>query len=146
MHSHRNNPSSGAIGVCEAYGDATATADNVTLRASNLPTVPTGVFGIFLHSQIDTSSNPASAGQGVLCLGAAGRFTLPSQIKQADANGQAELSTSLGEWSVTSMPVAGAPFNVAATAGQTSYFGFWHRDFVAAPAFNFTGTCGVTWQ
>lgn len=139
--------SSGVAGACEALGDATAAADTLVLRASNLPTALPGVFGIFLHSTIDLSANPISAGQGVLCLGQEGRFDAPGQIKQAGPNGECELSTVLGEFSVASLPIANAPFSIAAIAGQTSYFGFWHRDVVGGQnVSNFTGTCGVTWQ
>ncbi|MEL6714786.1 MAG: hypothetical protein AAFP86_13475, partial [Planctomycetota bacterium] len=142
------NNTSGVPGVCEVLGDPNPANNNVTLRASSLPTVPSGVFGIFLHGLDDISGNPILVGQGALCIGNAGRFQDATQIQQADPNGVAEISTGAGNLDINALPIAVAPFAVAATSGVTSYFGFWHRDFVtpAATAFNFTGTAGVTWN
>ncbi|MEO1700099.1 MAG: hypothetical protein AAFU73_22635 [Planctomycetota bacterium] len=142
------NNTSGVPGVCTVIGDANPANNNVTLQASSLPTVPAGVFGIFLHGLSDISATPISVGQGVLCIGQSGRFQASNQIQQANANGIAEISTGAGNLDINALPIAVAPFAVAATSGTTSYFGFWHRDFVtpAASAFNFTGTAAVLWQ
>ncbi|MEL6431091.1 MAG: hypothetical protein AAFR54_18055 [Planctomycetota bacterium] len=139
---------SGVPGRCTLAGSPVPANNNLTLRASQLPTVPSGVFGIFLHGLSEISSTPIPAGQGVLCIGNAGRFNAPNQIKQANANGVAELSTLTGEFTLPALPVAQAPFVFAATAGTTSYFTFWHRDFVnpSSTAFNFASAVGVVWQ
>ncbi|MEL6431089.1 MAG: hypothetical protein AAFR54_18045, partial [Planctomycetota bacterium] len=139
---------SGVPGVCEVSGDAIATNNDVVLRARELPTSPTGVFGIFLHGLSDISATPVSVGQGVLCIGGTGRFQAMNQIQQAGPNGIAEISTAAGNLSLSTLPISTAPFAVAASSGLTSYFAFWHRDFVtpAAAAFNFTGSCSVVWQ
>ena len=139
---------SGAMGLTEALGSGVPSDNNLTLRASGLPTQPVGVFGIFLHSLDDRSGNPISVGQGVLCLGDAGRFGAPNQIRQADPNGVAELTTTTGDFDLANLPIASAPFQVAAMSGSTSYFGFWHRDFTTpqVSAFNFTQPTIVTWQ
>ena len=138
----------GVPGACEVVGDIVASNNDVIIRATGLPATPLGVFGIFLHGLTDMSANPISTGQGLLCIGSAGRFDQTGQIQQADAMGVAELSTVAGQFDLAALPIASAPFLIAATAGTTSNFGFWHRDFVvpAAVAFNFTGTCTVTWQ
>lgn len=134
---------SGQVGVCMGLVQSVGGVDEYVLRAENLPTSPTGVFGIFLHGLEDLSATPIAVGQGVLCIGEAGRFSAPGQIKQADANGVVELSTALGEWDINALPIASPPFTVPAVSGQVSYFGFWHRDFVmGGGAFNFTMMCG----
>ncbi|MEL6430378.1 MAG: hypothetical protein AAFU73_10860 [Planctomycetota bacterium] len=134
----------GVPGRCDAAGSSALADNDFTLRASSLPP---GVFGIFLHGETDISSNPISVGQGVLCIGDAGRFQAPNQIKQANALGVAELSTSSGEFSLSALPIGQAPFVVGATVGLPSYFAFWHRDFFtpSASAFNFTSTVLVGW-
>ena len=128
---------SGQSGEMVFVGTPAVSANNLTLRAAQLPA---GVFGIFLHGLTDISSSPIAAGNGFLCVGEAGRFGAPGQIRQADANGVAELSTNTGAFSISALPIAQAPFTVAAASGTTSYFAFWHRDFTA-PA-----SAGLIWQ
>lgn len=138
------NNTSGVPGVCEVYGDPVALNNDVIIRVSNLPTVPQGVFGIFIHSTTDISAAPIAVGQGVLCLGNPGRFS--TQIVQADATGSAEIASALGQLSLDQLPLASSLY--AATAGDTSFFQFWHRDFVtpSSEAYNFTSSCAITWQ
>ncbi|MEL6428743.1 MAG: hypothetical protein AAFR54_06160 [Planctomycetota bacterium] len=140
--------STGVAGTCSAVGSAVAADNDVVLRACNLPTDPAGVFGVFIHGLDDISDAPVVSGQGVMCIGSVGRMQGVIQVTQANANGVAELSTAAGQFDLSSLPISAAPFTIAATAGLTSYFGFWHRDFVTPPseAFNYTGTCAVTWQ
>lgn len=119
--------SSGAAGSMSASGSSIASNNDLTLIASSLPV---GQFGIFLTSQ---TSAQVPAGNGNLCLGGSiGRYTQPSQIRQADMNGEFQLSLDL-----TQTP-QGVGF-VSVGAGETWYFAAWFRDTTAGNAgYNFT--------
>jgi hypothetical protein len=78
-----NPNSTGLAGEITATGSDVASANNVTLTASNLPP---GQFGIFVTSAATTAG--ATVGAGVLCLGGAtSRYNGPGQILQANASG-----------------------------------------------------------
>ncbi|MEL6716781.1 MAG: hypothetical protein AAFP86_23590, partial [Planctomycetota bacterium] len=139
---------SGVPGACEVEGSAFVLNNDVLLRARQLPTTPAGVFGIFVHGLADLSSTPIQTGQGVLCVGGAGRLQALNQIQQANALGVAEVSVAAGNLNIGALPLSVPPFAIAASSGVTSYFAFWHRDFgsPSASAFNFTASCSVVWQ
>ncbi|MEL6431887.1 MAG: hypothetical protein AAFR54_22155, partial [Planctomycetota bacterium] len=60
------------------------------------------------------------------------------RVRPARASGRGLLD-------LDALPIAAAPFSVAASVGTTSYFGFWHRDATAL-GFAFTRPCSVLWQ
>ena len=123
--------SSGNLATLTATGSNSAAANDLTLNASGLPPQQ---FGIFVTSQT-VAMNPV----GNLCLGGMiGRFTQPSQVLLADANGEFSLSLDL-----TSFPQASG--FVPVTSGETWNFQAWHRDIVA-PGSGFSDGLAVTFQ
>ena len=116
-------------------------ANDLTLQA----TLPTGTFGFFITSQTQGFVANSASSEGNLCLaGAIGRFVGPGQIKNSGAAGEIELSTALGEWSLSAIPTPMGPY--AAVAGGTANFQLWHRDVVAmTPTSNFSDARQITW-
>ncbi|MEO0662735.1 MAG: hypothetical protein AAFZ87_14455 [Planctomycetota bacterium] len=133
--------STGRIGSVGLEGSNVAADDDFTLRGASLPP---GQFGIFLHGTQFLSA-PIQLGDQFLCIEQSGRFDGPGQILQVNPAGEVELSTSTGLLDLDALPIAAAPFSVAASVGTTSYFGFWHRDATAL-GFAFTRPCSVLWQ
>lgn len=113
--------SSGQAGAMRATGSSFATAQNVTLRAEQLPT---NVFGFFLTSTTQGFVAGPGGSQGNLCLsGAVGRFTGPGQLLNSGAMGAFELKIDLNQ-----IPTpTGA---TSALAGDTWNFQAWTRDTV----------------
>lgn len=129
-----NPNSSGAIARMQAIGSSIAVSDRLSLRCNGLPNES---FGFFLASrQPGFTLNPAGS-QGNLCIGGViGRLDEIPQVKNSGTLGEVALSTELGEWSLTSIPLGGGNFPV--TAGQRWHFTYWFRDIVGgAPTSNF---------
>ena len=129
--------STGQPGAIGATGSPAASANALTLTASDLPL---NQFGIFVTST-DQAFVPGAGGtsNGNLCLGGSvGRFSLPSQILSSGTSGEFSLSPSL-----TSFP-QGSSF-VAVAAGETWNFQAWYRDAVGLGS-NFTDGIEITFQ
>lgn len=141
-----NANSTGLPGTLSAGGSATIGNDDVTLTAACLPTEQ---FGIFIHS-FDVPNAGFPSGDGLLCLDplgsfGIGRFDGAGQVKNSGLDGRVDFSTSMGEWSTGGLPTSVGV--MAAMAGQTSSFQFWHRDEVDdVQSFNLTEGVAVTWQ
>ncbi len=120
-----NANSTGATGSTSAFGSAAASANNVTLRASNLPN---NAFAFFLVSRdAGFIANPGGS-SGNLCLaGSIGRYVGPGQIKNSGATGAVSLALNL-----TQVPQPSG--FTAVTAGSTWRFTCWHRDVVGGTA------------
>jgi len=107
--------STGGPASISASGSATAADNDLTLNAAGVPPMQ---FGIFLTSTTQAMTPVAS---GTLCLGGnIIRFQGPSQILQADANGEYSLQID-----TTALP-AGVPTPIM--AGDTYSFTTWFRD------------------
>ncbi len=129
--------STGTDGKISASGSGDIAANDVVLRADDLPRY---AFGFFLNSQSrdvsTTAGNPA-----VLCLGSpVGRFAAPSEIMNSGGAGSFSLPIDL-----TAMPQpAGA---LAVQPGETWHFQAWHRDLVGGiPTWNFTDGVSVMFR
>lgn len=121
--------STGNPGTINALGSTTASDNDLTLLASDLPS---NQFGIFLTSMTQAFSPGASGtSNGNLCLGGSiGRFSQPSQTQSTGTSGVITLGIDL-----TTIP-QGSSF-VAVAAGETWNFQAWHRDVVGLGS-NFT--------
>lgn len=124
----------GVAATISASGSATASDNDFTLTASDMPAMQ---FGIFLTSQTQAATPVAS---GILCLGGnVIRFQGAGQILQADANGEFSLAIDL-----TAIP-AGVPTPI--NAGDTYNWSAWYRDTSpAGPTANFTDGLEVTFN
>ena len=114
--------SMGVVGSISAVGSTSASANDVTLEATNLPS---SQFGIFVTSMTQAFI-PGAGGtsNGNLCLGGSiGRFSLPSQIQSTGAGGSFALTID-----TTQIP-QGSMF-VTLMAGETWNYQAWHRDTV----------------
>ena len=114
-----NTNSSGLASVMSGMGSTTASDNDVTLIASQLPTL---VFGFFITSQIQGFVQNPAGSAGNLCVGGAiGRYVGPGQIQNSGAAGVIQLQLDL-----TMHPTPLGFVSVA--AGETWNFQAWHRD------------------
>ncbi|MEZ6015608.1 MAG: hypothetical protein R3F49_10870 [Planctomycetota bacterium] len=129
--------STGAPGVLVGLGPDQLSADNVTLRADQLPA---GALTLFLASRTQGSVPMAGGGQGTVCLGGSiGRFYGPGEIRAASPSGNAALQLHLNN-----LPQPSG--RVTATAGETWSFQAWYRDANPGPTSNLTNGVAVTIQ
>ncbi|MEM6674382.1 MAG: hypothetical protein AAF726_16165 [Planctomycetota bacterium] len=111
--------STGATGRTRATGSRIASANNLTLAATNLPN---NTFGFFLTSQSQGFVQNPGGSSGNLCLGGAvGRYVGPGQVKNSGLSGSFALQLNLSQ---TPTPNG----LVAVQAGQTWNFTAWFRD------------------
>lgn len=111
-----NLNSSGTSGVCSAFGQYHAEANDLELSASGLPK---NELGYFLCSQtLGFTANPGGS-QGNLCIGGKiGRFV--SQVQDSGSTGSFSIPVDLD-----GLPVWR---NQAAQPGETWYFQAWFKD------------------
>lgn len=109
--------STGLPGEMSAYGTETASDNDVTLNASQLPS---GQFGYFIASLTpDFIPNPGGS-MGNLCVsGSIGRL-----VNQIGLTVGGEYSISLDLTSIPQPPMG----NQGVMAGEIWHFQFWHRD------------------
>lgn len=109
--------SSGQRGVMSATGSVSVAANDVTLRASNLPLQAFGYFLTSLNGTIPTQPTLPT-----LCLGSPiGRYSGPGQVLSSGSTGAFELAIDLTQ---TPTPSGFASVLV----GETRYFQCWHRN------------------
>jgi Tol biopolymer transport system component len=132
-----NQPNStGLRGVITATGSTSIAANDVTLRANNLPL---HAFGYFITS-LNGAITPGPGGPTLCMSGAIGRFLGPGQIQNTGAVGALDLVLDL-----TQVPTPTG--FVPALVGETRYFQCWHRDFVNGMAWsNFTDALSISFQ
>jgi len=131
-----NPNSTGATGTIAAFGSTVASANDLRLVASNLPTFQ---FGIFVCGRDRQYLVTPGAG-GPICVGGLlGRFDAPGQILSTGTEGAFELQVDL-----TSMPQGSVV--ASAAAGETWTFQAWHRDFTVGPTSNLTNAVEIVWQ
>ncbi|MEM1452791.1 MAG: hypothetical protein AAGI22_27045, partial [Planctomycetota bacterium] len=125
-----NPNSTGASSEILAGGSPMASANDVTLVASN---IPTNSFGFFLTSRTQGFTSMPGGSQGNLCLaGSIGRYVGPGQIQNSGQLGEFSLALDLTQ---TPTPTG----FVTIQAGETWNFQGWHRDSVGGSATsNFT--------
>ena len=129
--------SAGLTGTMSADGSSSASANNLTLTASDLPA---NQFGIFVTSMTQAFV-PGAGGtsNGNLCVGGSiGRYTLPNQILNSGSGGSFDLVVDL------TMTPQGSSF-VSIAAGDTWYFQGWYRDPVGVGS-NFTDGLCITFN
>ena len=64
---------------------------------------------------------------------------------KSGASGEITISTTLGQWSLDSIPAANGTY--AAVPGMATYFQCWHRDTSdPGPSSNFTDGCVIFWE
>lgn len=121
--------STGGAGTMSASGSSIASANDLTLMASGLPS---NQFGIFLTSRIQAFvPGVGGTSNGNLCLGGSiGRFNLAGQIFSTGSTGSFELVVN------TTMVPEGAALRTI-MPGDTWNFQGWHRDGVGLGS-NFT--------
>ena len=111
--------SSGLSGVIEANGSLVVAANDVRLRASQLPGAS---VGFFLASRSFAVTFPVPGSQGRLCLGSRiGRFVGPGQVLFSGLERQVLLRIDL-----TRLPSPTGP--IMAVTGETWGFQTWFRD------------------
>ena len=122
--------SSGLPATLSAIGSSFVTANNMVLRAEQLPT---NVFGLFIVSTTQGFVAGPGGSDGNLCLGGSiGRFTGPGQIQNSGGSGSIELTIDL-----TEIPTPSG--TVSVLSGDTWNFQTWTRDTVAGvPTSNLT--------
>lgn len=130
--------STGMPGMITAVGSDTASANDVTLHAGNLPPFE---FAYFLASDGNIEIPNPSGAPGNFCLwtnnlGNIGRYS--NFVQNTGANGCISLEIDL-----TMVPIAAAPGSTVLMAGTTWYFQCWHRD---TGSNNFTNAVGVTFN
>jgi len=125
--------STGVSSTLHLVGSDVAADNALTLAVVDLP--PSS-FGLALNSDTTASVPMAGGGQGTLCLGGSiGRHV--AHVSSANSFGHVAVPIDL-----TSLP-RGAQ-SIAAMAGQTYTFQWWHRDFVPTATSNFSDTATVT--
>ncbi|WP_419190299.1 serine hydrolase [Saltatorellus ferox] len=128
--------STGNVGICSITGSTYIVQDNLTLRASNLPTMS---FGYLLVSTTSGFSPGAGGSAGNLCLGGSiGRYS--NFVASTGTTG-----TLARPFDQDGIPTpSGVPGSVQ--AGDTLYFQWWHRDSspTGSPSSNFTRGVRVT--
>ena len=132
-----NANTTGSIGSMSATGSSFVAANNLTLRASNLPQ---NQFGLFVTSNMQDFVPMANGtSNGNLCLGGTlGRYQGPGQVMNTGATGEFSLAID-----VLAVPQGGA--TVALMPGDTQYFQAWHRDTVGMGS-NFTQGLEITFN
>ena len=116
-----NPNSSGLPATISAVGSNMVSANNVTLRAEQMPT---NVFGFFLTSPTQGFVANPGGSEGNLCLsGSIGRFSGPGQILNTGSTGSFELKIDLNQ-----QPTPSGFTTVL--AGDTWNFQAWSRDSV----------------
>ncbi|MEM8711168.1 MAG: hypothetical protein AAGG01_09455, partial [Planctomycetota bacterium] len=117
-----SNPNStGVNSTMTISGSPSVAANDVTLTAS----IPANSFGFFITSQFQGFIPNPGGSAGNICLGMdVGRFQ--QLAANSGASGMISISTTAGQWSLTSIPQASGPY--AAMAGGTANFQCWHRD------------------
>lgn len=130
--------STGMAGLISASGSAVATDNDLTLQASQLPSL---TFAFFIVSQAQNFVQNPGGSSGNLCLGGEiGRYVGPGQIQQSNLAGEASLTIDL-----TQIPQPSG--FVSASMGEVWNFQAWFRDTGAAGATsNFTDGLEVTVQ
>ncbi|HPF13758.1 MAG TPA: VCBS repeat-containing protein, partial [Planctomycetota bacterium] len=109
-------------GMMWATGSPLASANDLTLHASNLPP---SQFAYFLVSQARGTIVMPGGSQGTLCLGGMiGRFNQAGQILFSDGTGNISLAVD-----TTAIPTPTVPATIQ--PGQTWNLTAWYRDFVA---------------
>ncbi len=135
-----SNPSSTGINsTMVATGSSSVVENNVTLTA----TIPVNSFGFFITATTPGFIANPGGSSGNICLGSdVGRFQ--QLAMSSGATGQVVISTTLGQWSLSSIPSASGPY--AAVPGTSAYFQCWTRDANShGPTSNFTDGCVVQW-
>lgn len=131
--------STGSTSNLTVAGFPEASADNITLIASDLPAAVTVLF--LTGRGVHVTPGPAGS-LGDLCLGGQiGRFTGPDQIRTTTESGRASLQLDL--------PVTPSGNLLRPVmSGEAWNFQAWHRDVVAGsvPASNFTNAVLVIFQ
>ncbi len=128
--------STGQPAVISGMGSTTASDNNLTLMADQLPTNKLAYFLVATGSGL-VASPPGSMGN--LCLGGnLGRLNSPTQVSFTGLTGSISLQVDL-----TNIPTNPAQ---PVMAGQTWYFQAWYRDIVLTNTSNFTDGLQVTFQ
>lgn len=126
--------STGVSGQIRAAGDVTASENDLTLYATDLPT---GKWGYFVASQTPGFIQHPGGSQGNLCMsGQIARFT--SGVANSGNTGEISYQVNLNE--IPTSPSS------AILPGETWYFQLWHRDNIPQSTSNFTGALEVTFQ
>ena len=123
--------STGVPGTISAFGSSLIAANDVTLKASNLP----NDFGYFLSSMTQGNFNPGTSCMIFLCLaGAIGRHRLPGQVQ---AGPSFSIALDLGAVPTPTGFVAVQP-------GETWRFQVWYRAWPGCSLF--TDAVSITFQ
>ena len=123
--------STGATGVMSAVGSTSVVANNVQLRATNLPNNATAFF---LTSQTNTVVMAPGTSVGNLCIAgpAIGRYVGAGQVQNSGGNGAVSLNIDLGMHPTPTGLISVLP-------GEFWNFQCWHRDSLGGSATsNFT--------
>ncbi|QDV05667.1 Lectin C-type domain protein [Planctomycetes bacterium Poly30] len=133
-----NVNSTGAIGRMSASGSLTASNNDVTLTASEIPRLS---FGFFITSTVEGFvMNPGGSSGNLCLLGAIGRYVGPGQIQNSGVAGEINLPINLAQ---TPTPTG----FVSVLAGDTRSFQLWHRDSSGGtPTSNFTDGLRLTFN
>ena len=128
------NPSStGVPARLRAFGSDTATDNDLTIEAYDMPL---NTFGLLATSQSPGFTPNPGGSQGTLCLGGAiGRYN--ANIMNSGATGSFQIPLDL-----TMTPTASGMTGVL--AGETRYWQVWYRDSNPTPTSNFTDGVRVT--
>ncbi|MFT7676080.1 MAG: hypothetical protein ACI8QC_000047 [Planctomycetota bacterium] len=120
--------------VIGAEGSYSAAANNLVLKAEDLPP---NQFGYFLASK-DAGYVPYPGNsQGILCLGGS-LARLSGQIQDSGNNGRFQIQVDLQ--AIPANPT------VAVVAGDTWHFQAWFRDFHVVPTSNFTDARAISFH
>lgn len=125
-----NPNSSGLVSsiVASSFNGSVA-ANDLTLDCVDLPV---GAFGIFIVDQLPVAAAPGISSDGNLCLTPSNiGFLRTPGLLTAGTTGQVRIDVDL-----TAIPQPGG--NVAAAAGDTWSFQFWHRDISGTSSNNFS--------
>jgi len=130
-----NLNSTGQSALIAAFGSTIASANLVTLSASQLPM---NVFGHFLNSDVQGFTPFPPGSQGNLCLaGGIGRHV--KQIANSGSLGELAIDLNL-----TALPRPGGTHSVV--AGEIWNFQCWFRDNAGGPTSNFTDGIEIVFQ
>jgi len=131
------NNSTGQASVLAATGSLQVSANNVNLRASQMPN---NSFGFFLASRTAGNVGQPGGSQGILCLGGQiGRFVGPGLIQNSGNTGAISLGINLN---ALPQPTGSVP----AVAGETWRFQAWFRDSNPTVTSNFSSGLELTFQ
>ena len=124
--------STGRMGRIHVDGSVAVQAGNMQLAADQLPSQS---FGYFILSRSHQLILPPGGLSHIVCLGGPiGRLVGPGQVLNSGAGGAVHLTIDPRQ-----LPTPTGP--VAAQAGETWYFQYWHRDsgpFMAGSVFTET--------